>query len=66
MPNGIPVATVALNASKNAAILAASILSISDPALSDRLSSYKKQMESEVLGKAGNLRQEGWPNEFDN
>jgi 5-(carboxyamino)imidazole ribonucleotide mutase len=65
MPNGIPVATVALNASKNAAILAASILSISDAALADRLSSFKNQMESEVLSKAGNLRREGWPNHFD-
>ena len=65
MPNGIPVATVALNASKNAGILAASILSIADSELSDRLSAYKQQMETEVLGKAGNLRQEGWPNHFD-
>jgi 5-(carboxyamino)imidazole ribonucleotide mutase len=65
MPNGIPVATVALNASKNAAILAASILSIADMALAERLASFKLQMESEVLSKAGNLRQEGWPNHFD-
>jgi 5-(carboxyamino)imidazole ribonucleotide mutase len=65
MPNGIPVATVALNASKNAAILAASILSISDTSLADRLASFKNQMETEVLAKAGNLRQEGWPNHFD-
>ncbi len=65
MPNGIPVATVALNASKNAGILAASILSIADAALADRLSTYKQQMETEVLGKAGNLRQQGWPNRFD-
>jgi 5-(carboxyamino)imidazole ribonucleotide mutase len=65
MPNGIPVATVALNASKNAAILAASILSIADRSLADRLASFKKQMEMEVMSKAGNLRQEGWPNQFD-
>lgn len=65
MPNGIPVATVALNASKNAAILAASILSIADPQLADLLADFKKQMEKEVLGKAGNLRKEGWPNRFD-
>lgn len=65
MPNGIPVATVALNASKNAAILAASILSISDAELSDRLTNFKNQMETEVLSKAGNLSREGWPNHFD-
>src|SRR3954470_11977855 len=43
MPNGIPVATVALNAAKNAGILAASILGSSDEKISNRLSAYKKQ-----------------------
>ena len=42
MPNGIPVATVALNASKNAGILAAQILGTSDEALTERLKAYKK------------------------
>lgn len=64
MPNGIPVATVALNASKNAAILAASILSVSDAIVAKRLAAYKKEMEREVMKKAGKLRSD-WPNAFD-
>ena len=64
MPNGIPVATVALNAAKNAAILAASILSVSDPAVAKRLASYKKEMEREVLKKAGKMKAD-WPNAYD-
>ncbi len=55
MPNGIPVATVALNASKNAGILAASILSTSDDELSLALESYKEDMKKAVLVKAKNV-----------
>ena len=55
MPNGVPVATVALNASKNAGILAAEILAISDETLSKKLEKYKKNMEKEVLEKSKNL-----------
>jgi 5-(carboxyamino)imidazole ribonucleotide mutase len=65
MPNGIPVATVALNASKNAAILAASILSISDPAIAGNLEKFKTDMEKDVLLKAGKLDKDGWPNGYD-
>ena len=52
MPNGGPVATVALNASKNAAILAASILSTSDGRIATRLQEMKDRMREEVLEKA--------------
>ena len=52
MPNGVPVATVALNASKNAAILAASILSTSDEQIATRLQEMKDRMREEVLEKA--------------
>src|ERR1700748_3640769 len=45
MPNGIPVATVALNAAKNAGILAASILGAFDESLATKLQAYKKTME---------------------
>jgi 5-(carboxyamino)imidazole ribonucleotide mutase len=65
MPNGIPVATVALNAAKNAAILAASILSVSDKTLATTLDKYKRGMEGEVLKKADRLRKADWPNAFD-
>lgn len=48
MPNGIPVATVALNAAKNAGILAAQILGTSDEALSQRLLDYKEELKQKV------------------
>jgi 5-(carboxyamino)imidazole ribonucleotide mutase len=52
MPNGVPVATVALNAAKNAGILAAQILATSDKELSKKLVVYKKKMEKEVMKMA--------------
>ncbi|MBC7913788.1 MAG: 5-(carboxyamino)imidazole ribonucleotide mutase [Pyrinomonadaceae bacterium] len=48
MPNGIPVATVALNAAKNAGILAAQILGIADDSLTERLKEYKEEMKRKV------------------
>lgn len=57
MPNGVPVATVALNAAKNAGILAAEILAISDEVLSEKLARFKKMMEQEVLDKAEKLKE---------
>lgn len=48
MPNGIPVATVALNAAKNAGILAAQILGTSDTVLSQRLLDYKEELKRKV------------------
>jgi 5-(carboxyamino)imidazole ribonucleotide mutase len=48
MPNGIPVATVALNAAKNAGILAAQILGTSDTELSKRLLNYKEELKQKV------------------
>ena len=52
MPEGVPVATVALNAARNAGILAAQILATSDPALLERVIAYKKNLEQTVLEKA--------------
>jgi 5-(carboxyamino)imidazole ribonucleotide mutase len=52
MPNGVPVATVALNAAKNAGILATEILGTSDTAVRDRVLQYKKAMELTVEEKA--------------
>jgi len=65
MPNGIPVATVALNAAKNAGILAASILGAFDTTLGEKVATYKQQLESEVLHKVDKLKSEGWNNSFD-
>jgi 5-(carboxyamino)imidazole ribonucleotide mutase len=52
MPNGIPVATVALNAAKNAGLLAAQILGTSDQELSQRLIAYKEDLKEKVEATA--------------
>lgn len=48
MPNGIPVATVALNAAKNAGILAANILGASNPDIAKKLDTYKGELTKKV------------------
>ncbi len=65
MPNGVPVATVALNASKNAGILAAEIIGTFDDAVASRISSYKSKMNDEVISKVEKLKEQGWENKFD-
>lgn len=65
MPNGIPVATVALNAAKNAAILAASIIGAFDVNIGKKMDDYKKQLENDVITKVGKVKSEGWNNLFD-
>lgn len=65
MPNGIPVATVALNAAKNAGILAATIIGAFDEATGKKIEAYKKKLETEVLGKVKKLKGDGWENGFD-
>ena len=49
MPNGVPVATVALNGAKNAGILAAQIIGLSDEVISQKLVDYKNQLEKKVI-----------------
>ena len=49
MPNGVPVATVALNGAKNAGILAAQIIGISNEVVSQKLITYKKELEKNVI-----------------
>lgn len=49
MPNGVPVATVALNAAKNAGILAAQILGTADETIAKKLTGYKTQLEEDVM-----------------
>lgn len=65
MPNGIPVATVALNGAKNAGILAASILSTSSKTIEKKLIGYKEKMKNEVITKAIALKGKGHINQFD-
>jgi 5-(carboxyamino)imidazole ribonucleotide mutase len=55
MPNGIPVATVALNGAKNAGILAASIIGSFDESVQNKILTMKKEMEDIVLQKSANL-----------
>ena len=49
MPAGIPVATVALDGAKNAAILATQILALSDGDINDRLLQFKKDLKKKVV-----------------
>jgi 5-(carboxyamino)imidazole ribonucleotide mutase len=57
MPPGIPVATVAINGAKNAAILAVSILSIANSDISKKLIEYKKKMEADSLAKNDKIKE---------
>ena len=49
MPNGVPVATVALNAAKNAGILAARIIALSDKVIDTKIEQYKNTLEKKVI-----------------
>lgn len=51
MPPGVPVATVAIDNAKNAALLAVQILALSDKTLAKKFSDYKVKMEKEVIAK---------------
>lgn len=65
MPNGVPVATVALNAAKNAGILAAQVIGAFDDTIGEKIEAYKKQLHGEVDEKIRHLQAAGWPNTFD-
>ena len=65
MPNGVPVATVALNGAKNAGLLAAEIIGIFDETVSQKLVDYKLNMQEEVLKKVQKLKHEGLDNFYD-
>jgi 5-(carboxyamino)imidazole ribonucleotide mutase len=65
MPNGIPVATVALNAAKNAGILAAQILSTGDEYITQNLIKYKADLASKVEESAKGMKEEGYPSGYD-
>lgn len=58
MPSGIPVATMAINGAKNAAIFAVEIFALSDPVLRQKLSDYRLQMAKEVEAKAAKVTSE--------
>ena len=58
MPSGIPVATVALNGAKNAAVLAAQILAVSDDALAAKLYAAREDMARQIAEKEQKLQTE--------
>lgn len=58
MPNGVPVATVALNAAKNAGILAAQILATADTGLSQKLIEFKDELRKKVEESAKEMETE--------
>ena len=60
MPNGIPVATVALNAAKNAGILAAQILAVSDKQIAQNLLAFKADLAAKVEENARAVESKDW------
>lgn len=60
MPNGVPVATVAVNAAKNAGILAAQIIGASDVSVQERMVAYKQNLAKGVAVKYKQLEQVGY------
>ena len=60
MPSGIPCATVAINGGKNAGILAAKILAVSDGKLLAKLEAYTDEMKNDVMKKDEKLQSEGY------
>ena len=58
MPSGIPVATVALNGAKNAAVLAAQILAVEDAALAEKLDAGRARMAEQIAEKEAKLQAE--------
>jgi 5-(carboxyamino)imidazole ribonucleotide mutase len=60
MPPGIPVATMAINGAKNAGILAAKIIGISDDSVALKITNFTRSMEKTILDKAENLEKIGY------
>ncbi|CAN6835215.1 unnamed protein product [Brassica oleracea] len=60
MPRGVPVATVAINNSTNAALLAIRMLGISDTDLVSRMRQYQEDMREENMVKGEKLERQGW------
>ena len=58
MPSGIPVATVAINGAKNAAVLAAQILAVSDDELAAKLDQAREKMAAQIAEKEARLQAE--------
>lgn len=59
MPAGIPVATVAINGSANAALLAVEMMALSDKELNSRLKAYRQELAKQVRAKDARLQELG-------
>ena len=55
MPSGIPVATMAINGAKNAAIFAVQIFAVANPGLQEKLAAYREKMIQDVEKKAAHV-----------
>ena len=66
MPPGVPVATVAINGAKNAGILAAQILGVTNEAIASEVISFKNEMNQEVLNKATSVEEIGYQQYLNN
>ena len=64
MPSGVPVATVGIDAAKNAGILAAQIIALGDGQLSNKLIDYKRELSQGVEEKANRLKEIGYEGYF--
>ena len=62
MPSGIPVATVAINGAKNAAILATQIIGVSDEDVKNKITDFKAGMKDGVMKKDARLQEVGYNN----
>lgn len=60
MPKGVPVATVAINNSTNAALLAARIIGSNKISIQNKVIKYKEEQENIVMKKIDNLNNKGW------
>lgn len=58
MPNGVPVATVALNAAQNAGILAAQILGANDSVIYNKLLAFKEELKTKVMRSIDDMNQQ--------
>ena len=62
MPSGIPVATVAINGAKNAAILAAQIIGTSNIEIQNKIADFKSSLKDAVIKKDSKLQEVGYEN----
>jgi 5-(carboxyamino)imidazole ribonucleotide mutase len=60
MPNGVPVATVALDAAQNAAILATQIIGVDNPSIARKLDKFKVGLMEKVEDAAKTMEKKGW------